>query len=103
MYGCTLVQETVLIINNDHKAQYGPMTAQKKDNFKGSAAKQRLIYLTYNLGFILENTTGCILKQSYVCAFAHHRIYKLYSFSYPLKSSIAREQGFKMRMEDKNV
>lgn len=30
MYGCMSVQETVLIINDGHKAQCGPITAQKK-------------------------------------------------------------------------
>lgn len=39
MYGCTLVQENILIINGDHKAPCGPISAQKKGNYKGSAAE----------------------------------------------------------------
>lgn len=30
LYRCVLVQETILIINDGHKAQCGPITAQKK-------------------------------------------------------------------------
>lgn len=35
MYGGTLVQKTVLIINDGHKAQYGSITAQKKVIIQG--------------------------------------------------------------------
>lgn len=38
MCGWTLVQKTILIINDDHKAQCSPITAQKKSIYKGSAA-----------------------------------------------------------------
>lgn len=30
MYGCMSVQEIILIINDCHKAQYGPIAAHKK-------------------------------------------------------------------------
>lgn len=76
-----------LNINDGHKAQCSPITAQKKVTMQ--ALLQNIDWLTWCIVWTLSFEKCFIwlyLKtKSYVCAFAHHGIYKLCSFSNPLK------------------